>query len=83
MLRYLFGAYESLEEPLAVLATPALVFARRQQSGGRTIVWNYYITEKGRDVARAAMATAPRFSTTSSAARWRVSRMKVVRLSTP
>ena len=37
MLRYLFGAYEPLDEPLAVLATPGLVFARRRESDTRIL----------------------------------------------
>jgi hypothetical protein len=59
MLRHLFGAYEPLDEALAVLAVPGLVFARRRGGPGRTIVWNYYVTAAGREAAEHAIAEVP------------------------
>lgn len=59
MLRHLFGAYEPLDEALAVLATPGLAFARRQGGSGKTIVWNYYVTTAGREAAEQAIAQVP------------------------
>ena len=56
MLRYLFGAYEPLDEALAVLATPGLAFARRRGRAGKTTLWNYYVTEAGREAAEHAIA---------------------------
>jgi hypothetical protein len=59
MLRHLFGAYEPLDEALAVLATPGLVFARRRGGPGRATLWNYYLTVAGRSAAQNAIAEAP------------------------
>jgi len=59
MLRYLFGAYEPLDEPLAVLATPGLVYARRRESIAKILQWDYYVTEAGRDAAERSLAVVP------------------------
>lgn len=59
MLRHLFGAYEPLDEALAVLATPGLAFARRQGWAGKTTLWNYYVTAAGRGAAEHAIAEVP------------------------
>lgn len=59
MLRHFFGAYEPLDEALAVLATPGLVFVRRQGGGGKTTLWSYYLTAVGRRVAENAIAEVP------------------------
>jgi hypothetical protein len=59
MLRHLFGAYEPLDEALAVLATPGLVFARRRGGPGKTTLWNYYVTAAGREAAEHAIAEVP------------------------
>jgi hypothetical protein len=59
MLRYLFGAYEPLDEPLAVLATPGLVYARRRESNAKILQWDYYVTEAGRDAAQRSLSAVP------------------------
>jgi hypothetical protein len=37
MLRYLFGAYEPLDEALSVLRSPGLVIRRKQGAAGHTV----------------------------------------------
>jgi hypothetical protein len=59
MLRYRFGAYEPLDDALAVLASAGLVFRRREGEPGHTRVHNYYLTAKGRSVARDMVAEVP------------------------
>lgn len=59
MLRHFFGAYERLDEALAVLAGPGLVFRRREGTIDRTRRHNYYLTARGRTVAREMVAAAP------------------------
>jgi hypothetical protein len=61
MLRYLFGAYEPLDEALAVLAAPGLVVPRRRGVPGHVIQHDYYLTTAGRTSAEAIVATAPAF----------------------
>lgn len=62
MLRYLFGAYEPLDEALSVLRSPGLIVIRRLP-GAPGKVWrhDYYLTAKGRQVAADVLATAPDF----------------------
>ncbi|CAM3962206.1 hypothetical protein KIPE111705_33590 [Kibdelosporangium persicum] len=52
MLRYRFGAYEPVDGSLSVLAGAGLVYRRREGSAGHTKQHNYYLTERGRQVAR-------------------------------
>lgn len=59
MLRYRFGAYEPLDEALSVLAAAGLVFRRREGTPGHTRQHNYYLTEKGRSVARDMITDVP------------------------
>jgi hypothetical protein len=59
MLRHLFGAYEPLDEALAVLATPGLAFVRRRGGVGKTTLWSYYLTAAGREAAEHAIAEVP------------------------
>jgi DNA-binding HxlR family transcriptional regulator len=59
MLRYRFGAYEPLDEALSVLAAAGLVFRRREGTPGHTRQHNYYLTDKGRSVARDMIAEVP------------------------
>ena len=59
MLRYRFGAYEPLDSALSVLAGAGLVFRRREGTPGRTRQHNYYLTERGRRVAREIVAEEP------------------------
>lgn len=58
MLRYLFGAYEPLDDALALLAAPRLVLKRRTRRGARVPV-DYYLTEQGRAVALKIVADVP------------------------
>lgn len=62
MLRFLFGAYEPLDEALSVLRTPGLVIRRKQGSAGKVRQHDYYLTASGRTVARAVVDTAPALS---------------------
>src|SRR5690606_7164557 len=59
MLRYRFGAYEPLDSALSVLAGAGLVFRRREGTPGHTRQHNYYLTARGREVARDVVAQAP------------------------
>lgn len=59
MLRYLFGAYEPLDEALSVLRTPGLVIRRRRGVQGRTAQHDYYLTTSGRYAAQKIVETAP------------------------
>jgi len=52
MLRYRFGAYEPLDDALAVLASTGLVLRRREGRVGHTRQHNYFLTAAGRAVAR-------------------------------
>jgi hypothetical protein len=62
MLRYLFGAYEPLDEALSVLRTPGLVIRRKHGSPGHTTQHDYYLTTSGRSTAQAIVDTAPELS---------------------
>ena len=59
MLRYLFGAYEPLDEALSVLRTPGLVIRRKKGVPGRTTQHDYYLTESGRDTAQKIVEAVP------------------------
>jgi len=59
MLRYLFGAYEPLDEALSVLRTPGLVIRRRRGIPSHITHHDYYLTESGRDTARSIVEAAP------------------------
>lgn len=51
MLRYLFGAYEDLDDALAVLRQADLVIRRKVGRPDRVARTDYYLTEAGRDMA--------------------------------
>lgn len=51
MLRYLFGAYEDLEDALAVLRQADLVVRRKKGRPGFVSRTDYYLTQAGRDMA--------------------------------
>ncbi len=57
MLRHLFGAYEELDEALALLATPRLVLQRRRHGGERART-DYYLTADGARAAERAVRQA-------------------------
>jgi hypothetical protein len=62
MLRYRFGAYEPLDNALAVLASPGLVIPRREGHVGHTRQYNYFLTAAGRVVARDMVRDVPELS---------------------
>ena len=51
MLRYLFGAYEDLEDALSVLRQADLVIRRKKGRPGRVTRTDYYLTKAGEDMA--------------------------------
>lgn len=51
MLRYLFGAYEDLEDALSVLRQADLVIRRKKGRPGHVTRTDYYLTEAGLDMA--------------------------------
>jgi DNA-binding PadR family transcriptional regulator len=59
MLRFRFGAYEPLDNALAVLSSAGLVVPRREGRPGHTRQHSYFLTERGRDVAREMVADVP------------------------
>lgn len=59
MLRYRFGAYEPLDDALAVLASSRLVVRRREGSSGHIRQHNYFLTSAGRSVAREMVTEVP------------------------
>ena len=61
MLRHHFGAYEPLDDALAVLRSAGLIVRRRRGRVGHTRRHDYYLLARGRDVARTLVAQAPSF----------------------
>jgi hypothetical protein len=61
MLRHHFGAYEPLDDALAVLRLAGLVVRRRRGQLGRTSRHDYYLLNRGREVAQTVVAQAPPF----------------------
>lgn len=61
MLRHHFGAYEPLDDALAVLRSAGLVVRRRRGQVGRTSRHDYYLLNRGREVAQTVVAKAPPF----------------------
>jgi len=59
MLRHWFGAYEPLDQALAVLRTPGLVVRRKQGVPGQTAQHDYYLMKKGRETADQIVRTIP------------------------
>lgn len=62
MLRYLFGAYEPLDEALSVLRTPGLVVRRKRGEPGHTAQHDYYLTAAGRAAAQTIVDSLPELS---------------------
>lgn len=50
MLRYLFGAYEDLEDALAVLSQADLMVRRKKGRPGHVVQTNYFLLQAGRDM---------------------------------
>lgn len=71
MLRYRFGAYEPLDDALAVLAAAGLVVRRREGTVEHTRQHNYYLTQRGRSVAGGMVVDVPEL-------RWYVDRVTLL-----
>lgn len=61
MLRHHFGAYEPLEDALAVLRSADLVVQCRRGTVNRVRQYDYFLLEAGRAVAREVIREAPVF----------------------
>ncbi|GAA2523059.1 hypothetical protein Ahu01nite_069540 [Winogradskya humida] len=61
MLRYLFGAYEPLDDALAVLRSAGLVVRRKRGTEARVHRHDYYLTRPGRAAADRIVREAPVF----------------------
>jgi hypothetical protein len=62
MLRFLFGAYEPLDDALAVLRSAHLVVRRKRGRAGKVQQHDYYLTQTGRDTADRILRDAPAFA---------------------
>jgi hypothetical protein len=62
MLRFLFGAYEPLDDALAVLRSADLVVRRRRGSQGHVQQTDYFLTELGARTARRIVREVPTFA---------------------
>jgi hypothetical protein len=62
MVRFLFGAYEPLDDALAVLRSAHLVVRRKRgTAGGRVQRHDYYLTRAGRSAADRIVREVPEF----------------------
>ncbi|KAB8183945.1 hypothetical protein FH608_048630 [Nonomuraea phyllanthi] len=61
MLRHHFGAYEPLDDALAVLRSAGLVASRRRGTINRVRQHDYFLLAAGREVARKMIREAPVF----------------------
>ncbi|WP_053619932.1 hypothetical protein [Nocardiopsis sp. NRRL B-16309] len=59
MLRYLFGAFEYIDQAMSILAAPRLVLVVPRRTANRVLQDNYYLTAKGRAVADQATKQFP------------------------
>ncbi|BFU47803.1 hypothetical protein [Krasilnikovia sp. MM14-A1004] len=59
MVRYLFGAFESLDRILSILVAPRLLVVTQRRTAHRILQDNYYLTGRGREVAAQATAQFP------------------------
>jgi len=62
MIRFLFGAYEPLDDALAVLRSANLVVRRKRGVPGRVQQHDYYLTRVGHDTAGRILQHAPIFA---------------------
>ncbi|MFJ4598086.1 MULTISPECIES: hypothetical protein [unclassified Kitasatospora] len=62
MLRHHFGAYEPLDDALAVLRSAGLIAVRRRGTVNRIRQHDYFLLEQGRAVARDIVGQAPEFA---------------------
>lgn len=61
MIRYLFGAYEQLDNALAVLRSAGLVIRRKRGTPGHIQQHDYYLTGRGREAVDKILASEPVF----------------------
>jgi hypothetical protein len=60
MARHLFGAYEPLDDALALLSTPALISIRVHRFANDKVgLWEYFLSLKGEEAAAELVAQAP------------------------
>ncbi|SCL27149.1 hypothetical protein GA0074694_4726 [Micromonospora inyonensis] len=71
MLRHRFGAFEELDNALAVLVEKGLARKRHRLGGERIIQHNYYLLEQGRTTAAGLVSEAP-------ALQWYLERTRMV-----
>ncbi|MFE1763886.1 hypothetical protein ACFW81_06665 [Streptomyces angustmyceticus] len=62
MLRHHFGAYEPLDDALAVLRSAGLVVRRRRGTVNRVRQHDYYLLSAGRQVVQDIVSTTPAFT---------------------
>lgn len=62
MLRHHFGAYEPLDDALAVLRSAGLVVRRRRGTVNRVRQHDYYLLSAGRQVVHDIVSSAPAFT---------------------
>lgn len=62
MIRYLFGAYEPLDNALAVLRSAGLVIRRKRGTPGHVQQHDYYLTARGRETVDRILASEPVFT---------------------
>jgi hypothetical protein len=62
MMRFLFGAYEPLDDALAVLRSANLVVPRKRGSTARIRRHDYYLIRRGRDTADRIVRDYPVFT---------------------
>jgi DNA-binding HxlR family transcriptional regulator len=61
MLRFLFGAYEPLDDALAILRSAGLVVRRKHGSVGQVQRHDYFLTKRGKDAIDEILSIAPPF----------------------
>jgi len=59
MVRYLFGAFEPLDDALALLKLPGYIAIRRKQRGDRIGQHRYYLLAEGEEALQRLLAAAP------------------------
>ncbi|ADU09671.1 hypothetical protein ML5_4163 [Micromonospora sp. L5] len=62
MIRYLFGAYEQLDDALAVLRSAGLIIRRKRGTPGHVQQHDYFLTARGRQAVDTILSTEPVFA---------------------
>ncbi|MBQ0990713.1 hypothetical protein KBX08_11490 [Micromonospora sp. H61] len=62
MIRYLFGAYEQLDDALAVLRSAGLIIRRKRGTPGHVQQHDYFLTARGRQAVDTILTTEPVFT---------------------